>query len=127
FGWIQENFEIANGVIYVPNENQEAPTGVPGLFAYTLDGAPVSMTTIPNNGFLGVAVSGNDIYLSGFSGIAEYSTDGTLINSSLITGLDLPNTMLLVPTPEPAASVMLAIGAAGLFVAGIRRRRHARP
>lgn len=75
----------------------------------TCPSLPVSMT-----------ISGNDlfiVYLTG--GVSEYTTSGTLINSSVATGLPDPMSVLIIPEPSSAA-----LGIFGLaFWLGISARR----
>ena len=53
--------------------------------------------------------------------IGEYTTSGATVNASLITGLDSPVGIVVVPVPEPGTSLLVMGGALGL--AGVRGRR----
>jgi hypothetical protein len=55
--------------------------------------------------------------------IGEFTTFGTSINASLITGLNVPLLEIAFVTPEPATWGMFATGATGLVAYGWRRRR----
>ncbi len=54
--------------------------------------------------------------------IAEYDTSGNLINASFGTSPSvLLDRIVVIPTPEPATWILLAIGAASLLI--VRRRK----
>ena len=60
---------------------------------YTLTGVPINPALIKNlAGPFGLAISGNDLFVSQRDGtVAEYTTSGTVVNSALITGLNWPS------------------------------------
>jgi hypothetical protein len=115
---------VSDGNLYVLGQNP----GVIGEYNATT-GATINaslVTGLDHPG--GMAVSGGDIFVTtgavagGIGSVAEYdATTGATINASLITGLVDP-TDIVVVTPEPAAWIVLAIGAAGLLACGRRRR-----
>jgi hypothetical protein len=120
-------FDAISGVdIFVVNFN----AGTIG--EYTTSGATVnaSLVTGLEGNPIGVAVSGGDLFAvrqDQFTAqyyIGEYNaTTGAAINASLISGLvDFPTGIVIVPTPEPATWIMLAIGAAALAARGLRKR-----
>jgi MYXO-CTERM domain-containing protein len=53
--------------------------------------------------------------------IAEFTTSGTTINVSLISGLDGPCGLAISPAPEPSANALAGLGAAMLTL--WRRRK----
>jgi hypothetical protein len=77
----------------------------------------------------GIAVSGSDIFVAGFDSnpvglnptgsISEYTTGGSVVNTSLVPGL-LGSDGIAVEIPEPSAAVTLGVNAALLV---LRRRR----
>ena len=71
-----QNIYVDTGNGYVDEFNPNGSTVVSGL--------PSSAT--------GLAVSGNDIFVENYYGdnVAEYGLDGSTVNSSLITGLNIP-------------------------------------
>ncbi len=84
----------AVGNIFIVNPQ----TGVVG--EYTTDGATVNASLITGLtcASLDIAVSGPNLFVSGYSNpsggagfIAEYTTDGATVNARLVTGLDCPH------------------------------------
>jgi hypothetical protein len=67
----------------------------------------------------GLAISGNDLFVGDFGSgtIGEYNLDGTPVNPSLITGLQNPVSIAVVP--EPGTLSLLGLG--GLIA--LRRAR----
>lgn len=64
---------------------------------------------------------GGQIYVTNANGtIGEYTTSGTTVNASLITGLDFPGNIVVVP--EPSSIVLATFGLAGLGTYRWRRR-----
>jgi len=73
----------------------------------------------------GIAVSGSDLFVAnqGNGTVGEFTTSGTVVNASLISGLNSPNDIAIVDTPEPSALALLAAGAIGLAAYLWRRRQ----
>jgi PEP-CTERM motif len=69
-------------------------------------------------------VLGSDLLVPITTGnrLAEYTTDGALVNPTLISeGLDIPIGIAVAPTPEPSSVALLGAGLAAF--AFCRRRR----
>ena len=69
---------------------------------------------------------GGYIYVANFNGgtIGEYTTSGSVVNASLVTGLRTPNGIAVTPTPEPSTLALLGAGGLALLVYAWRRRRN---
>jgi hypothetical protein len=69
------------------------PIAGAGTSGATVNASLVSGSGEGLHGPLGVAVSGSDFFVANYSTgtIAEYTTSGTLVNASLITGLSNPS------------------------------------
>ena len=95
---------------------------------YGLDGTPINANLISGlDGPSGVAVYDGDLYvgINWDANVAEYATDGTLINNALIaTGLgNIQGIAVVTPTPEPSTCLLALAGGTALLV---RRRLTAR-
>jgi hypothetical protein len=101
----------AQGNLYVPR-------GIPAyalnfIDKYSSSGVLLqqALITCPSTP-IGMTVSGNDLFVAYTTGIVrEYTTDGTLLNSSLAAGLPQPMSVLVVPEPDSAV-----LGAFGLLL-----------
>ncbi|HYA79055.1 MAG TPA: PEP-CTERM sorting domain-containing protein [Candidatus Nitrosopolaris sp.] len=111
-----------SGHVYVSTLN--------GVGEYTTAGVPINPTLISGgyNSGVGIALDGNGhlFWADNYGGaggnvIGEYTTNGQLINANFITGLSNPVAMVLVP--EPATSVLVLVGLAGLVCRSVFRRR----
>jgi hypothetical protein len=71
----------------------------------------------------GIAVSGSDLFVVDFEAntIGEYTTSGVPVKPMLISGLNGPQDLALVP--EASTWVMALTGFAALAFAGFRRAR----
>ena len=81
-------------------------------------------TLISGLGLYGdIAVSGSDLFVVNNSGgtIGEYTTSGALVNAALISGLNGPWGIAIVPTPEPSSLTLLGLVIGGLAYCGFRR------
>ena len=84
-------FAVSGGYIYFVN-------GIGTVEQFTSSGSLVNDSLISGvNGLLGLAVSGNNIYVTRGGGngnnngvVAQYTTSGVLINASLYSGLEIP-------------------------------------
>jgi DNA-binding beta-propeller fold protein YncE len=101
--------------LYVANSS----TGTIGK--YNFDGTPVNPAFITGlSNPLDLATFGGNLYVvnNGTNSIGEYdATTGATINAALITGLNDPQGIAIVP--EPAAFILFAAGTLGLL--GFRR------
>jgi hypothetical protein len=134
-----EGITISGNTMYVVNNTSAFPpenTGSIGEYNATT-GAPINTSLVTGlYAPVATAVAGNDLYVTsnpnvpgqpGFPNYAgvvgEYNAStGATINASLITGFQDPQGIVFM-APEPATWIMLAIGAAGLLVSGVRKRR----
>ncbi|HBZ72018.1 MAG TPA: hypothetical protein DEP35_20730 [Deltaproteobacteria bacterium] len=65
-------------------------------------------------------MSGSNLFVVNDAGtIGEYTTSGATVNASLITGLNNPVGIVVVPVPGPSSLLPVATGVVGLAV-----RRH---
>jgi glutamine cyclotransferase len=68
----------------------------------------------------GVAIDGNNLFVSSGTSIAQYNaTTGATINSSFISGLNIPVYIAIVP--EPSTYALFGLGALALVVAYRRK------
>jgi hypothetical protein len=80
----------------------------------------------------GIAVDGSDLFVANFSSdtIGEYTTAGATVNAALITGLQGPAGIAIVPVPAPLIGhgllVFLAVGGVLFGSKLLERRREAR-
>ncbi len=70
----------------------------------------------------GIAVSGSNLFVTNGNSIGEYTTSGAVVNADLVSGLQGPWAIAVVPTPEPSTLVLLGIAAVSLLGFGWRRR-----
>jgi len=101
--------------LFVSSQN----TGVTGV--YTTAGVPINASLIVAGNPQYLAISGQELYVANFSGtVAQYKTDGTVVNETLISALDGP--LAIAVTPEPG-SLALIVAGAGLFCTRRSRSR----
>lgn len=86
---------------------------------YTTAGTMVSEKLIDNlDAPRNLAISGSSLYVYVVAShvIGEYDLSGSAINASLVTGLSgTADNFTVVPVPEPASTITLSLGAAGLL------------
>lgn len=71
-----------------------------------------------------ITISGNDLFIVNFAAsgdVEEWTTSGTTVNSSLISGLDEPSGIAIGPGRSLSAIALAGVGAAALLA--IRRRK----
>ena len=75
----------------------------------------------------GIAADGSgNLYVSTTSSIVEISANGTILNSSFITGLSNGPTRIAIgiaAIPEPDTVALLALGLVSVGLVGFHRRR----
>jgi hypothetical protein len=92
---------------------------VTGTSEYTSAGVLVKANLAP--GGMSIALDGRgNLFVSGAdasvpSPVGEYTTSGTVINASLITGLYSPCGVAIEQTPEPVTLSLLALGGLALL------------
>jgi hypothetical protein len=90
-------------------------------------GAIINPSVVSGFSVFGIAISGNDLFVTDGSMIGEYNAStGTAINASLITGLSGPGFFEVEAqaVPEPS-SWALMLGGLGLLAFWHRRSRRA--
>jgi hypothetical protein len=73
---------------------------------------------------MGIAVSGSDLFVTNFLAgtIGEYTTSGAPVNSALISGLDAPAAIAVVPEPSSLTLTLFGLVLAGLVFRGRCKR-----
>jgi hypothetical protein len=92
---------------------------------YTTSGATVNASLVSGlNALSGIAVFGDDVFVTNGSMISEYTTSGATVNASLISGLGSPlGPFAITVVPEPSTMVLACLAAAGLAVMAMCKRR----
>jgi hypothetical protein len=76
---------VSGSSLFIASESQ--------IGLYTTSGQTVNSSLVSFSGAAGLALSGNNLFVSSWEGtgnIGEFTTAGTPVNSSLVTGLDNP-------------------------------------
>jgi hypothetical protein len=104
--------------------------GPPNIFneisEYTTGGTVVNGSFIQGlSGDLALDGQGN-LFLDSYGDgtVSAYTAGGTLLTSDFLTGVSEPESMFVVPTPEPSTTALSIVGAA--VASGIMRRRQSR-
>jgi sugar lactone lactonase YvrE len=111
----------SQGNVYV--ERVVGEWGLNCIDKYSSSGTLLQQNLVVLSGLdlVGMTVSGNDLYVlqsNGTTGtVAEYSTDGTLLNGDLIDGIPDPWSIYIIP--EPSCGVLAMLGLV-LVVGGTR-------
>ena len=133
---IPEGIWLSGNNLYVANNaevndvNPPLTNGTIGQYNATT-GAAINASLVSGlNQPAGVAVLGNDLFVSSLpigsesssiGIVGEYdATSGAAINANFITGLADPQGLFVI-APEPSSLVMLAIGSLALLALGRRR------
>ena len=92
------------------------------IYKYTTSGAFVGVVASGLSAPTYLTVAGGDLYVvnDGSDTVGEYGLDGTVINASLISGLDTPYGIAVV-VPEPSTLALAGFG--GLSLLWFLRRR----
>jgi PQQ-like domain/PEP-CTERM motif len=113
--------------LYVVTSGYTA-VGAGGVGQYNLTtGAAINANFITGLNPSGLAFSGNDLFLSSFSGntVGEYNaTTGTAINANFIKGLISPEGLLVAAVPEPSTWSLIGLGGVALLGIMLRKRHH---
>jgi hypothetical protein len=72
-------------------------TGGPGAEEYTISGTPINIFLITVNAGYGIVTDGSDLFVADAGGnrVGEYTTSGTTVTRSLVTGLSNPLSIAL--------------------------------
>ena len=117
---------VSGSDLYVANGDYSDSSGG-SIGEYTLGSSPGTISSsIPLlvsglNEPIALTMSGSDLFVANYLGntIGEYTTSGTTVNASLVSGLNDPNGIVVVDVPESAMGSLLLVGCAAVL---IRRR-----
>jgi sugar lactone lactonase YvrE len=107
-------------------------TGNDRVEEFASDGTLLNLDLIDLAGAYGIAIDSQDnLFLGAYNGssVAQYSTNGTLINSSFITGVSNVTGIVVGgvnPVPEPSIYILFGLGFLGLVVIVRRKDRSLR-
>jgi sugar lactone lactonase YvrE len=135
-GYFGNGFDNAKGLLFQTDSSFLVASSTQGaLERYTLSGTVATLdASFGTNGAVtvsglngGIAADGSgNLYVSTSSSIVEISANGTILNSSFITGLTNGPTRIAIgiaAIPEPDTVALLALGLVSVGLAGFRRRR----